>query len=362
MVTPTHKIFSDAILIGDVPRVQTLLQDPETIIEMDRPTTHDNQPALHSSSSKGCLEMVRLLVSHGADVSLCNKEGWTPLHLSVFHGHRSVASFLLKSLSHKSGNAVISNCCGKQFVEENINNPQTTTPQLHTSSQIRSSNPSFNTPNSQNQSTTHLPHTTSTQPSAKLLQSTHSLNKHPLPSHTTQSGEVSSSDENRLFSHTDSEIPSSNTSISQVKAGIAGTKMSEALDSIKEETVTDDNEELMRSGVDCHHHDEQHNHHYIPLSNPNYINHNHNNSLHHNHHHLLHHSQQNTTNSTFPCVLNASFKPHPPTNPSSTTPFLSPPPTPSPPLIPLSNLLPLFILPRQFRKKRKIKRLQRTNL
>ena len=77
-----------------------MLQEPHTVLDLNRPTADDGQTALHRSCSTGNLELVKLLVSHGADPHRKNSEGWSALHLAVFNGHSEVTSYLLQVL-HK---------------------------------------------------------------------------------------------------------------------------------------------------------------------------------------------------------------------------------------------------------------------
>jgi Ankyrin repeats (3 copies) len=56
----------------------------------------DGQTALHQSCRAGNLELVKLLVSHGADVRLANRDGWSALHIAVGAGHQDVARYLLR--------------------------------------------------------------------------------------------------------------------------------------------------------------------------------------------------------------------------------------------------------------------------
>lgn len=55
---------------------------------------------LHRSCRLGALETVKLLVRHGADPELTNREGWSPLHLAVDSGYQDVVVYLL-SLSRR---------------------------------------------------------------------------------------------------------------------------------------------------------------------------------------------------------------------------------------------------------------------
>ncbi|ESO12818.1 hypothetical protein HELRODRAFT_187992 [Helobdella robusta] len=99
-MTPIYKTFSDALLMQDFPRIQSILTERHTFLDLNR-YCRDGQTPLHHCSSSGNLKLVRLLVEHGANPRRKNKEGWTPLHLSVFRGHRKITAYLLKILIGK---------------------------------------------------------------------------------------------------------------------------------------------------------------------------------------------------------------------------------------------------------------------
>jgi ankyrin repeat protein len=51
---------------------------------------------LHWASSKGHLDVARMLVERGADVSARAKDGWTPLHCASYHRHVDVTRMLVE--------------------------------------------------------------------------------------------------------------------------------------------------------------------------------------------------------------------------------------------------------------------------
>ena len=116
-----HQLFLDAVRCGDVGRLRHIL-DPDTAGPTPRrstpggPSAHaaaavhqpvnvdvftaDGQTALHRCCRSGNLELVKILVSYGADVRLATRDGWTALHIAVGAGHRDVVRFLLKAYRH----------------------------------------------------------------------------------------------------------------------------------------------------------------------------------------------------------------------------------------------------------------------
>jgi len=55
----------------------------------------DNQTALHIASRVGDVDMVELLISRGASMSVITADRYTPLHIAAKEGHDDVASLLL---------------------------------------------------------------------------------------------------------------------------------------------------------------------------------------------------------------------------------------------------------------------------
>jgi hypothetical protein len=66
-----------AVSLGQVQQARQLLVEGTDVEEKAGPNA---STPLHEAVSHGCQEMVRLWVEHGADVSVKNNDGETPLH------------------------------------------------------------------------------------------------------------------------------------------------------------------------------------------------------------------------------------------------------------------------------------------
>lgn len=75
------------------------------------------QTALMYSVLTGKYEMVKLLVSHGADTSIPEKDGYTPMHGAGFQGRAEIAKYLITkagldpSDQHRDGFAPLHRAC-----------------------------------------------------------------------------------------------------------------------------------------------------------------------------------------------------------------------------------------------------------
>lgn len=83
----------DAASLGDIEKVMTLVMDDPSLVES---VDEYGYTALHRASSLGHIEIVRFLISRGADVnSRANDE--TPLYIAARYGNVEIAELLIKA-------------------------------------------------------------------------------------------------------------------------------------------------------------------------------------------------------------------------------------------------------------------------
>ena len=63
---------------------------------MPRPQSKLKRTPLYYAAMGGHLEVIQLLLDHGADVNAQKEDRWTALHLGVLFGHVQVVEVLLK--------------------------------------------------------------------------------------------------------------------------------------------------------------------------------------------------------------------------------------------------------------------------
>lgn len=59
--------------------------------------SHDGLTALHQCCIDGTQEMVSLLLKHGANVNITDRDLWTPLHAAATCGHFKIVTILIKA-------------------------------------------------------------------------------------------------------------------------------------------------------------------------------------------------------------------------------------------------------------------------
>src|SRR5262245_14485265 len=85
--------FFEAAEGGDAARVETLLREKPRLVD---DTDGRTLSALHYAASEGHLEVVRVLLEHGADARVSALGGMTPLFLAAASGHAEVAKLLVQ--------------------------------------------------------------------------------------------------------------------------------------------------------------------------------------------------------------------------------------------------------------------------
>ena len=84
--------FIYAVFLANVERVNAMLRDDSALVE-ERYARGDT--ALHHATRNGDLEIVKQLVSHGADVDAMADQGHFPLYCAAGHGHVETTEYLI---------------------------------------------------------------------------------------------------------------------------------------------------------------------------------------------------------------------------------------------------------------------------
>ncbi|RDA83893.1 hypothetical protein CP532_3366 [Ophiocordyceps camponoti-leonardi (nom. inval.)] len=79
--------------------VSLLISSGADVKAKSRFSDNMEEPPLHTAVRCGSVEMVRILVNHGADVNEQCNEGWTALHKAAKRGNREMTEFLLFELN-----------------------------------------------------------------------------------------------------------------------------------------------------------------------------------------------------------------------------------------------------------------------
>ena len=77
---------------GNIKKVKEIVEK----IGSNQGCTSDGITPLHRACQYGHYEIMKILISHGANINQSNINGWTPLHLSCYAGHLEVAEYLVR--------------------------------------------------------------------------------------------------------------------------------------------------------------------------------------------------------------------------------------------------------------------------
>nr|XP_057906082.1 protein phosphatase 1 regulatory subunit 27 [Doryrhamphus excisus] len=89
---PNDIIFQDIVRRGELEQIGRFIRTRKVRVDT---LFHSGMAALHEAVLTGNLEVVKLLVKHGADVHQRDEDGWTPLHMACSDSFPEIASYLL---------------------------------------------------------------------------------------------------------------------------------------------------------------------------------------------------------------------------------------------------------------------------
>ncbi|KAG0710688.1 Notch-regulated ankyrin repeat-containing protein [Chionoecetes opilio] len=92
--------FQAAVQEGDPRELKRILTRYSQLVQING-FTADGQTALTQSCLDGNLEVVKMLVAHGASLHLTNRDGFSPLHLACWRGKYDVMQYLLRYASSR---------------------------------------------------------------------------------------------------------------------------------------------------------------------------------------------------------------------------------------------------------------------
>ena len=92
--------FAEAVRLGDYNQLNYILSRYADLIQINR-LIEDGQTALTLSCLKGNVEAAKVLLSHGANPDLTNRDGFSPFHLACFVGRLDLMKVFLNSNSSR---------------------------------------------------------------------------------------------------------------------------------------------------------------------------------------------------------------------------------------------------------------------
>jgi len=88
--------FATAVRTGNTRELKRILTHYSQLIQING-FTADGQTALTQSCMDGNLEVIKVLLAHGASLHLTNRDGFSPLHLACWRGKYDIMTYLLRS-------------------------------------------------------------------------------------------------------------------------------------------------------------------------------------------------------------------------------------------------------------------------
>ncbi|KAF2364265.1 Ankyrin repeat-containing domain, partial [Trinorchestia longiramus] len=86
--------FVQAVRNGDARDLKRILTRYSQLIQINR-MTPDGQTALTQSCLDGNLEIVKVLIAHGANPEQTNRDGFLPFHVACFAGRSELIKFFM---------------------------------------------------------------------------------------------------------------------------------------------------------------------------------------------------------------------------------------------------------------------------
>eukprot|EP00794_Sanderia_malayensis_P005048 gene5048-5705_t len=85
-----------AVESGNHNELKLILQQESSSAALDlNAMNSEGLSPFHKCIMGGNLDCLKLLVRHGADIKLATRDGWSPMHLATWKGHRKILLYLL---------------------------------------------------------------------------------------------------------------------------------------------------------------------------------------------------------------------------------------------------------------------------
>ncbi len=95
----SFKLLIEAAGSGDLEAIQSSIAAG---VDVNQPKSKDGGTALHAAATFGCVDAIKLLLEHGADIDQRNNDGSTPLFIAAFYCQEEAVKTLLKAGADKN--------------------------------------------------------------------------------------------------------------------------------------------------------------------------------------------------------------------------------------------------------------------